>query len=94
LPSSASLRARGFSTKTAFPASSALRVSSACELCLVTTKTASIVGSASTVSTLVDAAAKPNLRLALAADSADVVATCLSSTSDRSTRCGNSIDEA
>ncbi len=92
--SSSSVSASGFSTKTALPASSALRVSSACELCRVTTNTASTALSPSTASRSVVASAKPNFRWALAADSAVVVTTVDSSTPSRPASCGSSIDVA
>ena len=66
--SSSDVSASGFSTNTAFPASSARHVSSAWELCRVTMNTASIVGSSKTASGSVPACPKPNLRCALTAD--------------------------
>jgi len=60
--SSSGESAKGFSTKTAFRPRGPRQVSSACELCRVTMKTASSEGSSITASASVPDAANPNLR--------------------------------
>ena len=91
---SARVSARGFSTNTALPCSSARHTKAAWEWCRVTTKTASIAGSASTSSASVVTDSKPNLRWALTADSDRVVATRASVAPGCFPRCGSSIDDA
>jgi hypothetical protein len=91
---SARVRASGFSTKTALPASSARHTSLACVACLVTMKIASSDSSSKTESESVDAVVKPNFCCALTADSDFVVATCVRSAAGFFARCGSSMELA
>ena len=91
MASSSSVRASGFSTKTALPARRPSHTKRAWLEWRVTTKTASIAGSSSTSRGSVVARSKPNLRWALTQESDDDVATAAIATSVRLTRWGRSM---